>query len=175
MSDIAAQLTEIYTLINRSALNKEYYGIRLHRTQRRSDVLDVLIAIGATGTAISSLTIWTENPYGRWVWGTLTVTSAFLAVAKPIIQFNKSIERLTRLYVGHTDNYTNLLVVASRIKRDGCVTTELLGLFETAEAKFVELSKDDDPHPNMRLLARCEAQVRERHPPQSAWYPKPAA
>jgi hypothetical protein len=39
-------------------------------------------------------------------------------VAKPIIQLNKRIERLTRLYVGHTDNYTSLLAgaVAARAR-----------------------------------------------------------
>jgi hypothetical protein len=172
MSKTGSQLTEIYNLLCRSALNKEYYGTILHKTQTWNDVLEIIIAIGATGTAISALTIWTIQPYGPWVWGTLTAISATLAVAKPILQLNKRIERLTRLFVGHTDNYTNLLIVVSRIKRQGDVTPELVGLFETAEARFLDLSKEDDPRPNLRLLTHCEALVRERHPPQSAWYPE---
>jgi hypothetical protein len=173
-SDIGAQLTEIYNLLCRSALNKEYYGTLLHKTQRLNDVWEILIAIGTTGSGISGLTAWKYEPYGPWVWGALTSASALLAVAKPIIQLNKRIERLTRLYVGHTDNYTSLLIVVSRIRRHGEITSDLMGLFETAEARFLDLSKEDDPRPNLRLKKRCEAIVRERHPPQSAWYPEPA-
>ena len=96
-----------------------------------------------------------------------------LAVAKPIIQLNKRIERLTRLYLGHSDNYANILILISRIRRHGKLTPELVSIFETAEARFLELSKDDDPRPNLRLLRRCEAMVRNRHPPEEAWYPEP--
>jgi hypothetical protein len=175
VSNANAQLVEIYTLLSRSALNKEYYGIRLHRTQRWNDVLEIAIAIGTTGSGISALTLWKVQPWGPYVWGTMTVVSAVLAVVKPIIQLNKRMERLTRLYLGHTDNYTNLLVLVSRIQRHGTTTPELLSLFETAEAKFQELSKDDDPHPNTALLRRCEAAVRKRHPADLAWYPDETA
>jgi hypothetical protein len=72
-------------------------------------------------------------------------------VAKSIIQLNKRIERLTRLYVGHTDNYTSLLIIVSRIRRHNDVTPELIESFETAEARFLEL-EEDDPRPNMKLL-----------------------
>jgi hypothetical protein len=175
VSNVNAQLTEIYTLLSRSALNKEYYGVRLHRTQRWNDFLEIAIAIGTAGSGISALTLWKIEPWGPFVWGALTIVSATLAVVKPIIQLNKRMERLTRLYLGHTDNYANLLVLVSRIQRSGTTTPEFLSLFETAEAKFQELSRDDDPHPNMSLLRRCEAAVRKRHPPESAWYPEPEA
>jgi hypothetical protein len=171
MSDTGAQLTEIYNMLCRSALNKEYCGTLLHKTQRLNDLWEILIAIGTTGSGVSGLAAWKYQPYGPWVWGALTSAAALLAVAKPIIQLNKRIERLTRLYVGHTDNYTNLLIVVSRIRRHGDITPELIGLFETAEARFLDLSKEDDPRPNLHLLRRCEALVRQRHPPQSAWYP----
>jgi hypothetical protein len=171
VSNTNAQLTEIYTLLCRSALNKEYYGERLHRTQRWNDILEIAIAVGATGSGVSALTVWHVEPWGPFVWGTITAASALLAVVKPIIQLNKRIERLTRLYLGHTDNYTNLLVIVSRIQRHGGLTSEHLDAFETAEGKFQVLSKDDDPRPNMNLLRRCDDLVRKRHPPELAWYP----
>lgn len=173
MTNAAAHLAEIYTLVCRSGLNKEYYGHVLHRTQRLNDVLEILIAVGTAGSAISALTVWTVQPYGPWIWGGLTAVSALLAIAKPIIQLNKRIERLTRLYVGHTDNYTNLLIIVSRIKRHNDVTPELIEQFETAEARFLELAKEDDPRPNRRLLRQCEAMIRQRHPPEAAWWPEP--
>jgi hypothetical protein len=174
MTNASAHLAEIYTLLCRSGLNKEYYGNVLHRTQRLNDVLEILIAVGTAGSGISALTIWQIQPYGPWVWGTLTTIAALLAIAKPIIQLNKRIERLTRLYVGHTDNYTSLVIIVSRIRRHNDVTSELIGSFEAAEARFLELAKEDDPRPNMKLLQRCEAMIRQRHPPDEAWWPNAA-
>jgi hypothetical protein len=171
MTNTAAHLAEIYTLLCRSGLNREYYGSVLHRTQILNDWLEILIAVGTTGSGISALTIWKIDPYGPWVWGGLAAASALLAISKPIIQLNKRIERLTRLYVGHTDNYTNLLIIVSRIRRHNEVTAELIESFEGAEARFLELSKEDDPRPNKKLLARCEAAIRQRHPPTEAWWP----
>ncbi|TFW57985.1 hypothetical protein CT676_26570 [Bradyrhizobium sp. MOS001] len=111
MSKTEAYIAEIYALLCRSAMNKEYFGAELHRTQRLNDVLEILITVGTAGSGISAFTIWKFEPYGPWVWGALAGTSAILAIAKPIIQLNKRIERLTRLYIGHTDNHTSLLVV----------------------------------------------------------------
>jgi hypothetical protein len=113
-----------------------------------------------------------RSPYGP---GYGSVDGVFiLAVAKPFIQLNKRIERLTRLYVGHADNYASLLIIVSRIRRHNDVTPELIESFEAAEARFLELAKEDDPRPNMRLLRRCEATIRQRHPPETAWWPEPA-
>jgi hypothetical protein len=173
MINAAAHLAEIYTLVCRSGLNKEYYGNVLHRTQRFNDLLEIAIAVGTAGSAISALTVWKVEPYGPWIWGVLTAISALLAVSKPIIQLNKRIERLTRLYVGHTDNYASLQIIVSRIRRHNDVTPELIEQFETAEARFLELAKEDDPRPNMRVLRRCEATIRQRHPPEAAWWPEP--
>ena len=101
MSNTNTQLTEIYTFLCRSALNKEYFGERLYRAQRWNDILEIAIAVGTTGSGVSALTVWHVEPWGPFVWGSLTVVSAVLAVVKPIIQLNKRIERLTRLYLGH--------------------------------------------------------------------------
>ena len=57
MTNASAHLAEIYTLLCRSGLNKEYYGNVLHRTQRFNDLLEILIAVGTTGSGISAFTI----------------------------------------------------------------------------------------------------------------------
>jgi hypothetical protein len=171
--NVNAQLTAIYTLQFRSALNKDYYGAILYKTQWWNGLIEFIIAITATGSGVSGfLALLRDEPYGRWIWGAITLVSALLALGKPIVQLNKRIERLTRLYAGHSDNYTNLVILISRIQRHGRLTPEFLNAFEAAEAKFLELSKDDDPYPDMKLLASCEAKARKRHPPELAWYPK---
>ena len=171
-STLAEQLVEIYTLMCRAALNKDYYGILLSRTQSLNMWSDIIVAIGTTGGGISALTIWHTN-YGTIIWGVLTAIAAIVALAKPIVQLNKRIERLSRLFIGHSDTYTNLLILVSRIKRRGEFTDEMNSVFEAAELRFLELSKEDDPKPNFRILRLCEEMVRKRHPPEEAWYPEP--
>ena len=167
---VSAQLAEIYILMCRSALNKEYYGKILSRTLSLNYWSDIFIAIGTTGSGLSALTVWSTG-YGKIAWGVLTVLSALFAMAKPVAQLNKRIDKLTKLYAGHSDNYSTLLMLVSRIKRHGVVSEEMSGIFESAELRFVELSKDDDPKPNYRLLQQCEEVIRKRHPTDSAWYP----
>lgn len=157
--------------MSRAAMNKEYYGISLARSQFINTWMDTIIAIGTTGSGISALTIW-NTQYGKVIWGTLSAVSTLFALAKPIIQLSKKIERQSRLFTGHSDNYTNLLVLASRIRRYGNITDEMNRTLEAAETRFAELSRDDDPQPNLRLLRRCEQAVRKRHPPEAAWYPE---
>lgn len=164
------QLTEIYTLLCRSGLNRDYYGIALARVQVVNTWLEIVVAAGTAGSGLSALTIW-NTEYGKIIWATLTVVATLLAVAKPVLQINKRVERLTRLYAGHSDNYSNLLILASRIKRKGQLTEEMQNAFEAAEARYLELSKEDDPHPNLRLLRTCQERVALRHPPESFWYP----
>ncbi len=163
-------LVEIYTLTSRSDLNREYYGRMLAYYQRLSIWLDTAIAVGTTGSGVSALTIW-DTAYGAFVWGVLSTVSAVLALSKPIFQLNKQVERLSKLFAGHATNYATLVQLASRIRRREEISDEMIATFEAAEAKFVELSQDDDPSPNMALATKCETIVRKRHPPESAWYP----
>lgn len=171
---ICHQLAEIYTLMCRAAMNKEYYGAKLARSQLVSTWMDILIAIGAAGSGLSALTIW-NTEYGKPVWtvswAILSLVAAVLALAKPIVQLNKRIERFSRLFAGHSDIYTGLLVLSSRIKRKGTISDEMSSTFESAEIRFMELSKEDDPTPSRTLLDRCEQMIRTRHPAENAWYP----
>jgi len=67
------------------------------------------------------------------------------------------------------------VIIVSRIRRHNDVTPEFIEAFQAAEARFLELAKEDDPRPNMKLLQRCEAMIRQRHPPDEAWWPNAAA
>jgi len=164
-SDIPKQVIEIYSLMCRAALNKEYYGAKLHRYQTASIWMDILIAIGTTGSGVSALTVW-DTHYGKLVWATLSIASTLLALAKPILQIGKTIERISKLFTGHSSNYIGLFVILSRYKRRGELTNEDLAAFEAAEVRFMELSSDDDPRPSYRLIGACDEIVRKRHPPE---------
>jgi hypothetical protein len=170
---LAAQLSEIYTLQCRAALNKEYYGRLLARQQTTNTWMEILIAAGTTGSGLSAVTdIW-QTEYGKIIWGFLTLVSTFLAISRPILHINKKVELFSKLFTGYSDLYANLLVLVSRIKRQRELSDEMIQMFEAAELRFLELSKEDDPKPSLKLLQLCEADIRKRHPPEDAWYPEP--
>jgi hypothetical protein len=168
---IAAHLTELYTLQCRAALNKDYYGALLARYQSINTWIEILIAAGTTGSGLSAISdVWSTR-YGQYLWGMLALTSAILAIAKPILQLNQTIEQFSKLFTGHSDIYASLLLLTSRIKRRAEMTDEMVSTFEAAELRFLELAQEDHPKPNLKILRRCEEAVRKRHPPEEAWYP----
>ena len=171
--EVSAHLTEIYTLLCRAGLNKDYYGVKLSRTQSVNTWFDIIVAIGAAGSGISALTIWSDE-YGKILWGFLTAVSAIFAVVKPILQLGKKVERLSRLFSGHSEIYNNMIILVSRVKRRGELTVDMIKDFENSELRFLELSKEDDPRPSIKLLQRCENTIRIKHPARDAWYPDAA-
>lgn len=168
---ISAQLSAIYDLQCRSALNREYYGILLTRTQRKNTILEILIALGTAGSGISGLALF-EYQVGKLAWASITAAATILAVIKPVVQYSKKIERLSRLFSGYAEIYVSLSIAVSKIKISCELTPEVSGIFEAASERYVELSREDDPMPNRKLLKRCEYTVRQQHPPERAWYPR---
>jgi hypothetical protein len=59
----------------------------------------------------------------------------------------------------------------SRVRRQGNIDKELSADFQTVEARFRKLSKEDDPKPKIKRLRQYEAMIRDRHPPESVWHP----
>ncbi len=163
-------LTEIYDTYRNAALNKYYYGALLARYQKANTVLEIAIAIGATSSGISGLALWQE-PNGKEIWGAITLVSGVLAVAKPFLQLNKLVERYSKLFTGHLDNYLSLQALVSRIRRNRDLTEQMLQEFEVAEKRFLELSRDDDPQTVRRLHLKCENVVRDSIPNSVLWFP----
>jgi hypothetical protein len=167
-----AELAEIYNLYRSAALNKDYYGALLSRYQVYNTTLEILIAVGATSSGISGLTVW-QLGYGKAVWATITLVSGLLAVVKPFLQLNKQIERYSRLFTGHLDNYLAIGSIVTKIRRRQELTPEMLQQFEAAEQRYIELSREDDPSPVPSIHKRCDDAVRLAHPDESFWYPPP--
>lgn len=168
-----AQLTEIYNLQCDACLNKEYYGVRLSRVQKKNTWIEIMIAVGTAGSGVSGVSALTEwnVPYIKIMWGVLAGVSALLAVLKPILQYNKQTERLSKLFSGYSEVYKKINIIVSNIKFNQSVTDNDIDNFRAVQKRFIELSADDDPNPIKKLSGQCEKAVRLRHSPDNAWYP----
>jgi hypothetical protein len=165
------QLVEIYNRYRSAALNKDYYGCLLAEYQRWNTWLEFAIAIGAAGSGISGLAVWHYDT-GKTLWAMITAISSLLAIVKPFLQLNKKVERYSKLFTGHQDNYLSLTVLVSKIRRRRQLTLEMIQEFEGAENRYIELARDDDPAINLTLATKCEARVREQIPDSALWYPE---
>lgn len=169
-----AQLSEIYNLQCHAGLNKEYYGIRLSKVQNRNRWIEILIAVGTAGSGVSGASALTDwgIAYIKFVWACLAGISAMLAIMKPILQYNKQIERLSKLFGGYSETYTTINLIVSTIKFNQAVSDDDIAAFRAVQRRFIELAADDDPSADAKLKDRCEELIRKRHSPDSVWYPE---
>jgi hypothetical protein len=167
-----AELEELYNTYRTAALNKEYYGAKLARYQRLNTIMEITIALGATSSGISALTLMKYEPVGAIIWGVITSISALLAICKPFLQINKKVERYSRLFAGHLDSYITLNALVIRIRRKRELTEDMLKQFDKAEQRFNELSRGDDPITDTKVALECEKVVRRRIPEECLWYPR---
>jgi hypothetical protein len=169
---LIADLGEIYDMYRTAALNKAYYGELLARYQRRNTWLEIAIAVGATSSGLSGLAILNNWQYGKVAWGVITAASSVLAVTKPILQINKQVERYSKLFTGHLENFLALRSLVNKIRRQRRLTKEMIQEFEIAEQRFIDLSRSDDPNTNATVHGRCEEDVRKMLPDEIFWYPE---
>lgn len=168
---LVADLGEIYDMYRTAALNKAYYGEMLTRYQRRNTWLEIAIAVGATSSGLSGLAILNNWQDGKLAWGVITAVSGILAVAKPILQINKQVERYSKLFTGHLENYLALRSLVNKIRRRQKLTAEMIQEFEIAEQRFIDLSRGDDPNTVKKIHQRCEDSVRIMLPEDIFWFP----
>lgn len=173
-AQLIAHLDEIYSMYRTAALNTRYYGELLSNYQQRNTILEIAIALGATGSGVSGLALWNQ-PYGKAIWGAITAISSLLAVAKPILQMNKKIERYSKLFTGHLDNFLAIKSLVTKIRRHQKLSKDMIQEFEVAEQRFIDLSRGDDPRPNTKLQKTCEAAVLVQVPDKMLWFPEAEA
>jgi hypothetical protein len=172
------ELNALYQLYRKAALNKEYYARRLVRIQNWNLVLEALIAATATGSSISTLGVMTIDlgKVSAWLsgvqpWNILLGSAAILALLRPFLQLSKKVERYSRLFTGHLDNYLQLESIVRAVERTHKYNSAQISRFESIERRYIELSRSDDPVPSDRLISRCERIVNERIGWDKMWYP----
>jgi len=160
----------IYDLLRTSRLNEKYYGYKLQKLQLYNKVFEIGIAVGATGSGISGWSLW-GTPQAHIAWVLIAGTSGLAAIAKPILAWNHTIERYSKLFSGHHRNFILLDQLRFEIATQKQVSAEANARYVRIYAEYAELSKLDDPIPHNRLLDRLQEQVNAEIPIDSLWWP----
>lgn len=169
--DLRTELKFIYDTYRTAYLNRKYYGWRLNTYQRYNTIMEIAIAIGATGSGgVAGLAVW-GSISGQYAWLWVSGTATVLGVIKPILQLGQRIENYTKLYVGHGTAYLTLKSMVQDIEVSRSVPPNLKEQYSTIRKQLTELGGNDDLRPNRKAIKSFEEEVREEIPIDSLWYP----
>lgn len=84
----------------------------------------------------------------------------------------KKIEHLSRLVQGYSTNYFALGKLSFAISQAGLVNDETRRRYDLIFDRHVQLSADDEPTWNERLLAKAEERTKTVLPESLFWWPK---
>jgi hypothetical protein len=175
IADLNRTLEGIYDDYRTVLLNSKYNGIRLQRAIRWNRGLEVLIAVGASGSGIAGLTLW-KSDYGQYGWGAISVSAILVSIIKPIWNLGREIEEYSQLWAEYATlsaRYRNAIRqiegARDQIAASGTLPQKLVEEIDAIRAKMVELAPRGDQHPSRRLVDDLQSQINAEVPPAALW------
>lgn len=164
---------DVYDQFRTARLSCKYYSARLAHYERVNFWIELVLAATASGSAIAALAFW-YTASGRIIWTALTVLSAILAVAKPLLKLTERIQKLDELATGYSlldHDYKKLEV---KIRQARAFTPELRQRFDLLldraddlkQKEIVERSIDEN------LRRRCREAVSQELPTNRFFVPE---
>lgn len=164
--DLACEVNDAY---RRMQMNVKYYGRRLDAYERYNRWVEVVVAVGTSGS-VASLGVW-GTTWGKVLFGILLATASILSVAKPIWNLSGTISRLSKLW----SSYNDLANALERVVRDMLVNhrlrPELLETVAVALDTHATLASAEDPAPDAELLRTVFDEVNRELPMDRLWWP----
>ncbi len=170
--EVGASLHYLYDAYRTALLNRKYYADRLVTRQRWNLALEVILAVGTSGT-IGGWAIWKQG-VGPGVWAAVAGFVALIAILKPLLQLSKAIERYSKLFIGYTELHNELQRVVLEVQTCKTLTDEMWRCFQSALTRHSKLALEDDARPAERLRRRCYDEVNREIPPSELWMPEAA-
>jgi len=164
-----AQLRLIYDDYRTAKMNCLYYAHRLRFHQRWNRFLEIVLALGTSGT-IATWAIW-QKGMGEYVWTFFAGLVTLLAIIKPILQLSTQIERCSKSYVGYLVLYYDLQNLVNEIEIQKDVNEKMVNTHKSAKERKKDLALDDEQIPKERLLQKCYDRVNREIPVTSLWFP----
>lgn len=164
------KLRHLYDMYRTAALNRKYYGHKLITSRRVNLSLELLLAVMAS-SAIGAWALWKNEP-GSTTWALLSSAAAVVAVAKPLVQIPKQIEKYSKLFVGHTDVCLDLQRLVGDVQQARKLPDHAQEVLSSAFERIKKMAPDDDPKPSPRLLRKYYAEVTREIPVNRLWFPR---
>lgn len=140
-------------------LNVRYWKYITRRYYNREIFLKIFLAVISSGT-VASWSIWGELPE---IWKVLSAFSAIIAIALPILNYQKLIETTSdlsskwyELKIEYEDHWTKL--------RNNGNSESIYNLYKETKTKEITLSEKETKLPHdKRLIYKCFNQVKKSY------------
>jgi hypothetical protein len=151
-------------------LSELYYGARLDRLTKLNLISELLVAIGTSGSGISGWAVW-HYGYGEPVWALVTGLAAVIAIARPLVGFERRVKDASQLQQLYRTVLGNLENLAFDIQQAGALLPEHRQRYQRAREEL-RLARDaDDPAQNERKIKPLERRVIQEMPAHALWLP----
>jgi hypothetical protein len=152
------ELQEFYDDFRTACMAKKYYSHKLLITQRISLALEVALAIGASGS-FASLKPLADYEFFKIALPYFAATTAILAIIKPFLGLQESIERYSKLVGGYTELVQSATRLIREIKRERALTQPCRDVVKNVQSSIDKLVELDDLKPRRKLLAKFQTEV----------------
>lgn len=168
-SDLYQCVRNVHNTYRTALMNRKYYGYRLASVRTWNFWLEIGILVG-TSTTAGAWGIW-KAPPGANVWAVVAALATLAVIVKPILNLSKSVERYTKLFVGHGDAYYDLQMMVADLAGTKAYTNGTDKAFKGVLKRMQVLASEDDPKIDQKLRRKCFKEVKEEVAMNSLWWP----
>lgn len=171
LGNVREGLGHVYDAYRTASMNQKYYRYMISKMQRRNLIFEVVVAIGTMGAGVSGWALW-KTEIGTALWAIIAAVAALLAIAKPIVNYSRKIERFSKLYAGYTDIFHRAKELKESIEYEQELAPKHLVSYKELPGLFRELGVTEEDPPKKKLLRKCQDEVNREMPAKSFWMPQ---
>lgn len=154
----------VYNKLRTARLNVKYYCQRLERAERWNTFFEITMLASAPTSAIAGLWFW-QTEYGKMAWQWLGCVAALSTLIKSAYAPGRKIKQYEGVVVGYRALEYDLMEIKAMIEQKGKYDSALQSDFRRAlQREKTLVGKNPETTPNMRVLKRCEQEVRDELP-----------
>jgi len=162
---------EVYDLQRDCRLNVKYWSKKLVKIRRINSVLEYFTLVTASGSAVAVLPIW-QNVHGRVIWQGLTVITASLCIAKPLLKLSDKVANLQDIVTQYRTLDSQLEQLGNNIRRLNEYSQVMVSNFQIIVGqvdKIIPLEPIEVT--DTKLQKECFEQVNRELPEDSFYLP----
>jgi hypothetical protein len=144
-----------------TAIMERYYGYLSRRYSRLEKGIEILIAVGATGSSVSGWTLW-QHEWGRLIWATIAGFASVLAISKPILSLRKYTLQYDNVCAGFMRVNVMLLQLIDEAAYDPSRTSDIFKSVGKIRKSILGFSNHDQRIENHKELMRLDEVVRKQ-------------
>jgi hypothetical protein len=162
---------EVYDLQRIVALNSAYWTAKYIFLSRWNFLLEYSLLATAPTSAVAGLFFF-QTTVGAIIWKYALAITAFLGVAKPLLQLSKKLEKLNEIVLGYRYLGYDLREIGNQIRRKKQYDSAVAKEFLQAQKKMQSISQQEPiDRIDEKLRDKCYAKVLEEFPTDNFFIP----